>query len=350
MTRPKVRPVVWKPPPVPARSRRSTGPRPLPPLRVMELGGTGPEDVALDADGRVVTGLADGRLLRLSPDGRQVDTIASTGGRPLGVELLDDGRLLVCDARRGLLRVDPATGEVELLVEEAGGQRLVFCNNAAVAPDGTVYFSDSSRRFGIDHWKAELLEHSGTGRLLRREPSGTVEVVLDGLQFANGVALAPDGSYVVVAETGAYRLTRLWLTGSRAGQTDLLADNLPGFPDNVSTGSDGLVWVALPSPRDLVVDRLHQMPPVLRSAVWALPGRLQPAPQTTVWALAFDGTGQIVHDLQGPSRRFRMVTGVRERAGQLFLGSLVDDAVAVLNVPEDLRGTVPDTAGGGPGV
>ncbi|MGH3343953.1 MAG: SMP-30/gluconolactonase/LRE family protein [Carbonactinosporaceae bacterium] len=333
MTRPKVRPVVWKPPPLPARARQSTGPGPLPPLRVMELGGSGPEDVALDAEGRIVTGLADGRLLRLSPDGRQVETVASTGGRPLGIELLGDGRLLVCDARRGLLRADAGTGEVELLVEEAAGQRLAFCNNAAVAPDGTVYFSDSSRRFGIDHWKAELLEHSGTGRLLRREPDGTVEVLLDGLQFANGVALAPDGSYVVVAETGAYRLNRLWLTGPGAGQTDVLADNLPGVPDNVSTGSDGLFWVALPSPRDQAVDRLHQMPPVLRSAVWALPERLQPAPRRTLWAVALDGSGQIVHDLQGTSSRFRMVTGLRERGGQLYLGSLVDDAVAVLTVP-----------------
>lgn len=334
MERPKLRPVVWNPPPMPARARQHTGPVPLPPLRVMEVGGTGPEDVALDADGNVVCGLEDGRLVRVSPDGRRVEQVASTGGRPLGVEVAGDGRLVVCDARRGLLRVAPSgAGEVEVLADELDGEPMRFCNNAAVAADGTIYFSDSSRRFGIDHWQGEVLEHSGTGRLLRRDPDGAVEVVLDGLQFANGVALAPDGSYLVVAETCAYRLTRLWLTGTHAGQSETFADNLPGFPDNLSTGSDGLFWVALPDARIPLVDRLARMPPYLRTAVWAMPQRLQPAPKRTVWAMALDENGDVVHDLQGPGERFFMVTGVRERDGELYLGSLTDTAIAALTVP-----------------
>lgn len=334
MKRPAVRPVVWKPPSMPARARQPSGPQPLPPLRVLEVGGSGPEDVVVDAEGRIVTGLEDGRIVRLSPDGRQIETVASTGGRPLGIEVADDGRLLVCDARRGLLRVDPNGSEVEPLVEEAAGEPLRFCNNAAAAPDGTVYFTDSSRRFGVDHWKGDVLEHSGTGRLLRRDPDGSVEVLLDEMQFANGVALSPDGSFLLVAETCAYRLTRLWLTGSRTGETGVFVDNLPAFPDNLSTGSDGLFWVAMPSPRDPLVDRLLRMPPFLRRAVWALPDRLQPEPKRTVWAMALDHDGTVVHDLQGRGDRYHMVTGVRERDGELYLGSLADTAVAVLTIPQ----------------
>jgi sugar lactone lactonase YvrE len=108
-----------------------------------------------------------------------------------------------------------------------------------------------------------------------------VEVLLDGLQFANGVALGPGESFVAVAESGAYRLTRLWLAGDRVGQRDVLADNLPGFPDNLAAGSSGLIWVALGAPRKPLLDRLHRLPPVLRQAVWALPQRLQPAPEPT---------------------------------------------------------------------
>jgi sugar lactone lactonase YvrE len=189
----------------------------------------------------------DGRLLRIDPDGGRVEVVANTGGRPLGIELLGDGRLLVCDARRGLLTVDPEGGAVEVLVDRVAGEPLRFCNNAAVAADQTVYFSDSSRRFGIDHWRGDILEHSGTGRLLRRDPGGAVEVLLEGLQFANGVALGPGESSVTVAESGAYRLTRLWLAGERAGQRDVLVDNLPGFPDNLAAGSSPRAtrcWIA----------------------------------------------------------------------------------------------------------
>jgi sugar lactone lactonase YvrE len=202
----------------------------------------------------------------------------------------------------------------------------------AVAPDGTVYFSDSSRRFGIDHWRADLLEHSGTGRLLRRDPGGAVELLLDGLQFANGVALGPGESFVTVAESGAYRLTRLWLAGERAGQRDVLVDNLPGFPDNLAAGSSGLTWVALGAPRNPLLDRLHRLPPLLRRAVWALPERLQPQPVRTLWVLAVDATGSVVHDLQGPGDRYTFVTGVREHGGRLYLGSLTQHAIAVLDL------------------
>jgi sugar lactone lactonase YvrE len=317
---------------MPERARARSGPRPLPPLRRLEVDGAAPEDVVVDEAGRVVTGVDDGRVLRVGPDGG-VEVVADTGGRPLGIELLGDGRLLVCDARRGLLAVDPATSAVEVLVDRVAGEPMRFCNNAAVAADGTVYFSDSSRRFGIDHWRADLLEHSGTGRLLRRDPGGAVEVLLDGLQFANGVALAADGSFVTVAETGAYRLTRLWLVGERAGQTDLLADNLPGFPDNLSTGAGGLLWVALGSPRNPLLDRLHRRHPALRRAVWALPERVQPKPVRTLWVLAVDAGGAVVHDLQGPGDDYTMVTGVREHGGRLYLGSLAERAVAVLDLP-----------------
>ena len=77
-----------------------------------------------------------------------------------------------------------------------------FCNNAAIAGDGTIWFSDSSTHYGIDEWKDDFVQHTRTGRLLRRDPDGTVEVVIDGLAFANGVAL---GSRRVVRRRGRDR-------------------------------------------------------------------------------------------------------------------------------------------------
>ena len=72
---------------------------------------------------------------------------------------------------------------------------------------------------------------------------------MDGILFANGVALAPDGSHIVLAETGKCCLHRYWLNGPEAGKSDILCV-LPGYPDNISAGSDGLVWVAIPTERN----------------------------------------------------------------------------------------------------
>lgn len=68
-----------------------------------------------------------------------------------------------------------------------------------------------------------------TGRLLRYDPATRrTHVVADGIWFANGVALSRDGSYVAVVETVSMRVKRVWLTGEREGQVDVLLDELPG--------------------------------------------------------------------------------------------------------------------------
>ncbi|HOT57129.1 MAG TPA: SMP-30/gluconolactonase/LRE family protein, partial [Ornithinibacter sp.] len=99
----------------------------------------------------------------LDPGSGPTTTVTSTGGRPLGLENLPDGRILVCDAHRGLLALDPASGDLETLLTEVDGDRLLFTNNAAVAPDGTIWFSDSSRIWPIEEWKNDLIEHTCTG-------------------------------------------------------------------------------------------------------------------------------------------------------------------------------------------
>ena len=323
MPRPKIEPKVWRAPAAPKAS-----PDPLPPLTVVPVNGHGPEDVLVDK-GHVFTGVDDGRILRLTPDGRRLDLIGETGGRPLGLEWYPDGRLLVCDSKRGLLLVSRQTGDVEVLVPR--GPQLRVCNNAAVAKDGTVYFTDSTSRFELEYWKADLLEHSGTGRLLRRTPDGSVDVLLSGLAFANGVALAPDESYVVVASTGSYRLDKIELPSGRHVE---LADNLPGIPDNIATGSDGLVWVAFASARVPVLDLALRLPPALRKAVWALPEPLQPKDKRVVWVRAIDGAdGRVVHDFRDVRPDYHLVTGVREDDGVVYLGSLEERAVAYFRLP-----------------
>ena len=300
---------------------------------VIPVPGHGAEDVVVATrgpdEGAAFTGTDDGAIWRVRPGTGAVDKVANTGGRPLGLEFDPDGRLVVCDARLGLLRVDLATGVVETLVESVAGVRMVFCNNAAVAADGTIWFSDSSTKFGIDRWKDDFVQNTTSGRLLRRGPDGAVEVVIDGLRFSNGVALSKAEDFVAVAECAGRTVVRHWLTGEKAGTRDHLCQDLPGYPDNIARGSDGLIWVAIASPRDPLVERLQRGPVWLRRQVTRIPEKLQPKPKRTVRVQAYDDAGTLVHDVDIATGDYHMVTGVREHDGRVWMGSLEEPAVAV---------------------
>ena len=300
------------------------------PLRRLEVPAMGAEDVVVDEEGHVWTGTADGSVFRVSPAGA-IQRIGRTGGRPLGLELLGPDHLLVADAEMGLLRMSRTTGVVERLATEVGGRPILVCNNAAVARTGDIWFSDSSTVYPLGRWRSDFAEDTRTGRLLCRRADGTVEVHLTGLAFANGVALASDESFVCVAESGGRRVVRLGLSGERAGVRETFVDDLPGYPDNLSRGSDGLIWITIASPYDAVVDLVqHRLPRPLRRLVTRVPTRLQPSVKRTVHVQAYDDTGRLVHDLRADADRFHMVTGVREHDGDVWLGSLEESAVAVL--------------------
>ncbi|MFC6010693.1 SMP-30/gluconolactonase/LRE family protein [Nocardia lasii] len=328
-----MRPHRWTPPRPTARARQTHSDPPLPPPRLLPLPGNGPEDVVVLADGRLATGTDDGAILHVDPASGTVEQIAHVEGRPLGLHAETDGGLLICVAGRGVLRLSEPGGELEVVVGELDGAPLLFPSNVIRDSDGTIYFTVSSRRWPFEEWMTDILEHSGSGALIRRTTDGQVDVLVDGLQFANGVVLAPDRSCLLVAETGAYRITRYWLTGPHAGTSDHLVENLPGSPDNMLLGSDGLAWVGLVAPRNPLLDTLFPLPGILRRVVDALPDVLTPAPARTTWvlALAFDGT--LVHDLQRADSDFGLVTAVAEHQGTLYLGSLSDPAIAVTSIP-----------------
>lgn len=301
-------------------------------FRRIDLPGSAPEDVVVLPDGRIGTGLSDGRLLAVDPESEAVDVIADTAGRLLGLDVRPDGSIVLCDHDRGLLLLDAGKQRAEVLADTVDGRPLHFASNAVTASDGSVYFSSSSQRFTIDRWRADLIEHSGTGRLMRRNPDGTVDVLRGGLQFANGVVLSPDETFVLVAETGAARISRLWLSGARAGDWDVFADDLPGYPDNMSVGSDGRVWVALASPRNSVLEALFKLPLRARKVLARAPERVGPAPEETLWALGFTFDGTVAREVRLDDVDFSFATSVVERDGVLYLGTIAHDALAVVSL------------------
>ncbi len=331
-----IEPLAWRAPPNPGYTGAFAINKRLAGVELLPIGPDhGPEDVVLDDRGRIYAATAGGHILRLAPDGTDPKVWAVPGGRPLGIAFDRAGNLIVADAYRGLLAVD-TDANVRELVTRVDGVPLGYVNNVDVGSSGRIYFSDASRRFSareLGTYPASLLdlmEHRRSGRLLMHDPAtGHTEVLLEGLSFANGVAVAPDEAFVLIAETGEYRVWRHWLTGPERGRSEPLIEALPGFPDNLTTGLDGRFWIGLISPRNRMLDALSERP-MLRKMVQRLPAAVRPKAEAYGHVIAIDRDGRVTHDLQDPAGGYPLVTSVTETADYLYLGSLIAPAIARL--------------------
>ncbi|MFJ4714265.1 SMP-30/gluconolactonase/LRE family protein [Streptomyces sp. NPDC088785] len=296
--------------------------------------GPGPEHVTTDDRQRILTGVEDGRILRVDPrPPYPVEQIGRVPGRPLGLTALPDGRLLVCDAEAGLLRLPADGGPPEVVADEVDGRPLRVCSNVASGPDGTLYFTSASDRHPLTRWRADLMERTATGRVLRLEPGGRPEVLADGIEFANGVVLAPDGTHLIVAETGARRLLRVRLTGERAGRPEVLRDRLPGYPDNLTLGAGGEVWVALAAPVNPLLEAARHAPPRARRVLGAAAHTLRPPVPRVARVLAFTSDGVLRHDLRATGHGCRMITSVVANPDVVALGSLMERHLTLCEPP-----------------
>ena len=332
-----IEPVAWRSPANPGYSGSFAPNVRLKGIQVLPIGDNhGPEDIALDAQGRIYAATHEGRIVRLQADGSNPINWVETGGRPLGIDFDNQGNLIVADAFRGLLSI-AADGTITELATMADGVPIRYADDVDVAADGKIYFSDASTKFGAKEcggtYKASLLdliEHGSHGQLLVYDPvTGKTATLIKGLNFANGVAVSHDQSYVLVNDTGSYRIMRYWLNGPKKGSFEPLIDKLPSFPDNISTGPDGRFWVAFVSPRNALLDKLSDKP-FLRKMIQRLPAFLRPKAIAYGHIIAINGDGKVLHDLQDPDGTYPINTSITETKHYLYIGSLISPTLGRL--------------------
>ncbi|KAG8644380.1 hypothetical protein MANES_11G123400v8 [Manihot esculenta] len=304
-------------------------------------------DVLLDGWERQL----DGKHLLLLPQtekhcGRGVDSTTSKQwkhekqcGRPLGLRFdKKTGNLYIADAYYGLLVVGPEGGVAVPLATHAAGDPILFSNDLDIHDNGSIFFTDTSKRYDRANHFFILLEGEATGRLLRYDPpTKTTHVILDGLAFPNGVQLSKDQRFLLFTETTSCRLMKLWLEGPKAGRVELVA-NLPGFPDNVRINDKGQFWVAIDCCRTQAEEILTNNP-WMRNIYFRIPmpmkllARVMGMRMYTVISL-FSENGEILEVLEDPRGAvMKLVSEVREVDGKLWIGTVAHNHIATLPYP-----------------
>lgn len=208
-----------------------------------------PEGIAVARDGWLYTGSAlpdhrgIGPIYRIAPDGSRVETFADSGGRALGLAFDRAGNLFACDVERGaVLRVDP-DGNVHLFADHVDARRLQKPNFLVFDRQGRLYVSDSGT--------AKAGEP--TGAIFCFTSHGQGEVWLDGLTFANGLALTPDEAALYAVETRDNRVLRVPIRDDgTAGAPSVYVAGLDSGPDGLAVDVAGYLYVTITRPSRIV--------------------------------------------------------------------------------------------------
>ena len=295
----------------------------------------GPEAIARDSEGLLYTGLEDGRIIRMDMDGENVEVFAEAV-EPLGMKFDAEGNLIVADAIQGILSINP-DGEVTILIAAGEDEDFFYLNDLDIAADGKIYFSHASSKFHKAEYVLEAMEHRPHGSFWVYDPeTGETTRLIDEMYFPNGVALSPDDDFVLVNELNMYRVWRYWLTGELAGEAEIFIDNLPGFPDNITSNGEDTFWLALssgPVSRATLDGFLPN--PFLTRVAMRLPEAIKPAPTLQGYILGLDHEGNVIYNLQDlEGAVYAPTASATEYDGMLYIGSFLDAGIARIPVPE----------------
>ncbi|KAI3521878.1 hypothetical protein L1887_11353 [Cichorium endivia] len=176
-------------------------------------------------------------------DGTTDPALGPICGRPLALSFHPvTGFLYIVDAYIGLMVVCPTGG---LATQLAGGFKFASGLDVDVLT-GNVYFSDASLTYDLRDTSKPGFKPDSTGRLLRYNPlTRQVTVLLSGLSGGGGPAVNRDGTFVLVPEINAKRISKYWLVGPKANTMEVLV-NFVGNPNKIKrAGRFGEFWVAV---------------------------------------------------------------------------------------------------------
>jgi sugar lactone lactonase YvrE len=157
---------------------------------------------------------------------------------PMCIDSLPDGRLLIVSGRDGrLVRRDhdgSLVTHADLSALAGKGQPW---NEIVVDGRGNAYVNNAGFEFPGGEFAP------GTIALLT--PDGTARQVADGIAFPNGMAVTPDNSTLIVAESYGRKLTALDIAGDGSlSNQRVWADLDDGVPDGICMDAQGAVWYA----------------------------------------------------------------------------------------------------------
>jgi len=165
-------------------------------------------------------------IVAVDTDGNSEVVIRTPFGLPFCIDWLRDGRLLVVSGRESLL-----------LRRERDGSLVTHANLRSI--------SDKAWNEIVVDGRGNIYINGGPGIIALVTPDGSARQVADGIAFPNGMAVMPDNSTLIIAESHGKKLTAfdIEVDGSLSNRR-VWADLGGGAPDGICIDADHAVWYA----------------------------------------------------------------------------------------------------------
>ncbi|MEY2953819.1 MAG: hypothetical protein RLZZ401_1906 [Pseudomonadota bacterium] len=144
-----------------------------------------------------VTDIPYGRIFRIDPQ-LEWRLVAEYDGWPNGLALHADGSLWIADYKKGILKLDPASGAISTVLGHRNSESFKGVNDLTFDAQGNLYFTDQGQT-GL---------HDPTGRIYRLRPNGQLDLLLANAPSPNGLALNAGGNVLFVAVTRGNQVWR----------------------------------------------------------------------------------------------------------------------------------------------
>jgi len=236
----------------------------------------------------------------------------------------------------------PVLSAPEQMQAPQDGRPLAFCNDLDVSNDGQhIYFTEpfsyaNASMGGAGTYK-EAVSLGQNGLVWRYDFAGnSVSLVAQNFTFPDGIlvetSVGGQDASLLVAETVKFQIQRFFLTGERAGQSEIVQENLPAMPDGLDRDAQGNIWIGMIKQRSNTIDKIHRNP-WLKPLLLRLPYNLMPVSrESSYMALTPDASTPLfysVHDGSTLTEISVVIPGYK----RLFIATVGHESRGLYSVP-----------------
>ena len=200
--------------------------------------------------------IPNNRIMRFSEDDGHLSVFRQPSMNSNGNTIDREGRLITCEHSGRRVTRTELDGSITIIADKYNGKKLNSPNDAVVASDGSIWFTDPVYGIGGYYEGVKADPEQEKHNVYRVDPkSGDIKVVVDDFVEPNGIALSPDEKKLYVIDTGFtdgpdnpshIRAFDLDVGAGKVSKGKVFAEMpKPSITDGMRCDTDGRVWCSV---------------------------------------------------------------------------------------------------------